>query len=198
MSPADRHSPRQRYPEQAARVAALIAADPLRWPLLQQVQALGLDDCWIGAGFVRNALWDHLHGRACSPLDSDVDVIWFDRQRCSAELDRHLEGMLRARHPGIDWSVKNQARMHLKNGDLPYTSSADAMSHWPETATAVAVRRSADGACEVCAPLGLDDLFDGVIRPTPRFAQDRRPIFLERLQAKNWQGQWPLLRLQER
>jgi len=198
MSPADRHSPRQRYLEQAARVAALIAADPLRWPLLQQVQALGLDDCWVGAGFVRNALWDHLHGRACSPLDSDVDVIWFDRQRCSAELDRHLEGMLRACHPGIDWSVKNQARMHLKNGDAPYTSSADAMSHWPETATAVAVRRSADGACEVCAPLGLDDLFDGVIRPTPRFAQDRRPIFLERLQAKNWQGQWPLLRLQER
>lgn len=197
MSPADRHSPRQRHPEQAARVAALIIADPLRWQLLWQVQALGLDDCWVGAGFVRNALWDHLHGRACSPLDSDVDVIWFDRQRCSAELDRHLEERLRARHPGIDWSVKNQARMHLKNGDLPYTSSADAMSHWPETATAVAVRRTADGACEVCAPLGLDDLFDGVIRPTPRFTQDRRAIFLERLQAKHWQGKWPLLRLQE-
>lgn len=181
---------------QAAQVAAIIAADPLRRRLLRQVRALGLGDCWIGAGFVRNAVWDHLHGRACSPLDSDVDVIWFDHRRCSAELDRQLEQVLLAVHPGVKWSVKNQARMHLKNDDSPYESSADAMTHWPETATAVAVRLTADDTCEVCAPLGLDDLLQLVIRPTAGFVGDKRPIFLERLGSKHWQGKWPLLRLE--
>ncbi|AXK56996.1 nucleotidyltransferase family protein [Pseudomonas protegens] len=197
MSPAEVRPFQEPQEQQAARVGAIIAADPLRWQLLQQVQALGLDDCWIGAGFVRNAVWDHLHGRACSPLDSDVDVIWFDRQRCSAELDRQLEEQLRASHPGVDWSVKNQARMHLKNGDRPYLSSADAMTYWPETATAVAVRLGAEGACEVCAPLGLDDLLRLLIRPTTGFVESKRPVFLERLRSKNWQGKWPLLRLEQ-
>ena len=52
--------------------------------------------------------------------------------------DRAIEAELRALAPGIDWSVKNQARMHLRNGDPPYSGATDAMRHWPETATAIA------------------------------------------------------------
>ena len=29
---------------------------------LERVAQLGLPDCWIAAGFVRNAVWDVLHG----------------------------------------------------------------------------------------------------------------------------------------
>ncbi|MGY0003795.1 nucleotidyltransferase family protein [Micromonospora sp. I033] len=39
---------------------------------------------------------------------------------------------------------------------------------WPETATSVAVRLDAAGTLHVCAPLGLDDLLDGVWRRNPR------------------------------
>ena len=56
----------------------LISSDAQRWHLLDIVRSLALPDCWIGAGFVRNAVWDHLHGRALSPLTGDVDVLWFD------------------------------------------------------------------------------------------------------------------------
>lgn len=42
----------------------LISSDAQRWHLLDIVRSLALPDCWIGAGFVRNAVWDHLHGRA--------------------------------------------------------------------------------------------------------------------------------------
>ena len=47
---------------QAARLRALLLADARRPALLRAVAALALPDCWIAAGFVRNAVWDHLAG----------------------------------------------------------------------------------------------------------------------------------------
>lgn len=177
-----------------ARLRALIQQDEVRMQVLETVRSLDLPDCWVAAGFVRNAVWDHLHGHAHSPIASDVDVIWFDPARCDAAIDRHLETRLRDAAPGIDWSVKNQARMHLRNADLPYANATDAMRFWPETATAVAVRLSHNGHCEVAAPLGLDDLFGLVLRPTARFAHGKRELYNERLRAKAWQGRWLMLR----
>ena len=81
--------------------------------------------------------------------------------------------------------------MHLRNGDRPYTSATDAMRHWPETATAVAVRLGADDRIEVAAPFGLDDLFDLIVRPTARFQGEKRQAYLDRLRAKNWLATWP-------
>ena len=56
---------------------------------------LNLPDCWIAAGFVRSAVWDHLHQHPSSPLPEDIDVIWFDRENASAKLDAELEAALR-------------------------------------------------------------------------------------------------------
>src|SRR5690349_18420197 len=150
----------------AARLQAIIRNDALRWRILGLVRLLSLPDCWIGAGFVRNAVWDALHGRAPSPPPGDVDTLWFDADRPDAATDRTIEGMLHAAEPAIPWSVKNQARMHARNDDPPYASTADAMRFWPETATAVAVRRNGGDDCEIAAPYGLDDLFHLVLRPT--------------------------------
>lgn len=176
-----------------ARIQSIISNDPLRWRLLEIVHALELPDCWIGAGFVRNAVWDHLHGRASSPVSTDVDVIWFDADCCSPEKDQALEAVLRELEPTVEWSVKNQARMHVQNGDEPYRSTTDAMRYWPETATAVAVRLRGVGMCEVAAPLGVEDLLGLVIRPAGRFALDKAALYQRRLQSKNWLSAWPLL-----
>jgi uncharacterized protein len=172
----------------------VISGDPFRWHILDVVRSLRLPDCWVGAGFVRNAVWDHLHGRRASAPASDVDVLWFDPERADPADDRRLEAVLRASNPSVEWSLKNQARMHVRNGDAPYTSSADAMRYWPETATAVAVRRSDDDQCDIAAPLGLDDLFGLVLRPTPRFALDKREAYHDRIKTKGWLVTWPLLR----
>jgi hypothetical protein len=175
-------------------VQMLIGGDPLRWRLLDVVRALALPDCWIGAGFVRNAVWDHLHGRPLSAPSGDVDVLWFDTSCTDPNEDRRLEALLRAAEPSIDWSVKNQARMHLRNGDAPYRDASDAMRHWPETATAVAVRRTAEDFCEVSAPLGLEDLFNLQLKPTPRFTQEKHAIYQQRITSKGWLNHWPLLK----
>jgi hypothetical protein len=181
--------------DQLARLWALIASDRRRMDVLHAVRDLGLPDCWVAAGFVRNRLWDHLHGHAASPLSEDIDVIWFDAARCDADRDAALERMLRDRDGSLDWSVKNQARMHVRNGDVPYASATDAMRYWPETATAVGVRLGADDAIEVAAPFGLDDLFGLAVRPTRRFVEEKRAVYLERVRAKDWPGRWPRLRI---
>lgn len=135
-----------------AQLRAVIAADPLRMRCLTLVRALALPDCWVAAGFVRSAVWDHLHRRGRSALPADIDVIWFDQARCDAAVDAEIEARLRRADASLEWSVKNQARMHLHNGDRPYRTAADAMCHWPETATAIGVRLSEEGEIEVAAP----------------------------------------------
>ncbi len=95
----------------------------------------------------------------------------------------------------LEWSVKNQARMHLRNDDPPYHSATEAMMHWPETATAVAVRLGAHGVIEIAAPLGLDDLFNLVVRPTVRFQGEKAQTYTDRLRAKNWPATWPRLKV---
>ncbi|KJH80221.1 nucleotidyltransferase family protein [Stutzerimonas stutzeri] len=178
-----------------SQMQAIIAADPLRLRILRQVEALQLPDCWVAAGFVRSAIWDHLHQRSGSPLPADIDVIWFDSERSSPELDARIEATLRSMDNASEWSVKNQARMHLRNDDPPYSSATEAMVYWPETATAVAVRLGTQGVIEIAAPLGLDDLFNLVVRPTDRFQGEKAQTYRDRLRAKNWLATWPRLRV---
>jgi len=182
--------------ERLAALRALIASDQRRMDVLRAVRDLGLPDCWVAAGFVRNCVWDHLHEHPASPLQEDIDVVWFDAAQCDAARDAALERALRSRDDGLDWSVKNQARMHLRNGDAPYVSATDAMRYWPEMATAVGVRLGQGDTIEVAAPFGLDDLFGLTVRPTRRFIGEKRTVYVERIRAKDWLGRWPRLRIE--
>ncbi len=178
--------------DQIQFVISTIAEDPARMRVLEIVRDLELPDCWIGGGFVRSPVWDRLSGRAPAFPDGDIDVLWFDPARSDSAIDAQLEEHLSALDPSLDWSVKNQARMHLRNGDTPYASTADAMRYWVETATAVAVRLAGD-EIEALAPLGFDDLFSMTLRPTPAFAGVKCAVFHKRRQLKRWQERWPRL-----
>jgi hypothetical protein len=180
----------------ADALISILHRNPEKMRILAFVRALQLPDCWVGAGFVRNAVWDALGTRTALPVASgDVDVIWFDSGNCGSEIDARLERKLVRLDSGVRWSVKNQSRMHGRNGDAPYQSATDAMRYWPETATAVAARCTESGRIELAAPFGLDDLFNGIIRPTPRFATGKRAVFDLRCREKKWLEQWPFLRI---
>lgn len=172
----------------------LLRKDDQRMKALDAVSSLQIDHCWIGAGFIRNAVWDALHGFSDQAIGGDVDVIWLDHQH-SKQTDNLLEQKLRERLSGIDWSVKNQARMHIHNNDPPYSSIAEAMSNWPETATAIAARIAQNAKIEVLAPFGLNDLFQLRLRPTRRFALEKHHIFQQRLVEKSWLTRYPKLTL---
>ena len=111
---------------------AVLASDATRRRAFEAARFLGLPDSWIGAGFVRDAVWDHVFGRCPSLPSGDVDVVWFDPLQTDEKLDEDLEAELRCLEPAFAWSVKNQARMHVRNGDPPYGSSENAMRHCPK------------------------------------------------------------------
>ena len=173
----------------------LMMNDPLRLQALGKVASLGLPDCWIGAGFVRDALWVHLHGFDVVAPDGDVDVVWFDAGTPHKDRDRRIEKELRSAMPDLLWSVKNQARMHRRNCDAPYTSVGSAMRCWPVTATAVAARVGCSGSIKINAPLGLDDLFGLQLRPTLSFLTGKLPIFNDRVRSQRWLERYPKLLL---
>jgi hypothetical protein len=69
------------------------------------------------------------------------------------------------------------------------------MRFWPETATAVAIRRFGDDGCEIIAPFGLDDLLALKLRPAGAFANRKRAIFERRVKSKSWLRDFPRLHL---
>jgi len=181
----------------AGDVARFVAGQPGMMRALAIAAAQDLPDAWIGAGFLRNAVWDALHDRPWSAGDQDesgdVDLIYFDPQCLDPASEKAHEAALRHAAPDISWSVKNQARMHRRNADPPYRDTSDAMAHWLETCTAVAVRLR-EGAVELSAPFGVEDLLALRVRPSAAGLR-KRTAFDARVRSKNWLARWPMLRL---
>lgn len=177
------------------RIVTWLGEDPVRCRLLAVLAELALPDAWLAAGFVRNLVWDRLHGYADATPLADLDVIYFDAVDYRPERDRDLERLLMERAPGWSWSVKNQARMHERNADPPYRDSLDAMAHWPEVETALAARLTADGEIEVISPFAQEGLF--ALHLTPNPWRPRPAAFRQRLATKGWLDRWPRLQVQE-
>lgn len=162
---------------------------------LRLVRSLGLPDWYIAAGYIRSAVWDELHGFEPRDRHDDIDVIYYDPSDCSEAVEKELEQALKQQTGNPKWSVKNQARMHIRNGDAPYESSADAMSLWPETATGVGVRLNDNDELYISTSYGLADLFNIVLRRSPRY--ENREYYLQRMRTKQWHLSWPKLRVIE-
>lgn len=171
-------------------VLDVISADQWMMGVLRVVRDLGLPDCWVGAGFVRGKVWDYLHGYQTRTPLSDVDVIYYDIDYPEESFEREMEARLREKKPEVNWSVKNQARMHLVNGERPYANTSEAVGKWPERCTAVAIRLNKLDQVELLAPWGIDDLVDMVVRPTPAFA-NKMNEFHARQGKKQWKVKWP-------
>ena len=157
--------------------------------ILEAVDELNLNDAWVSAGLIRNKVWDVLHNSK-TPIN-DIDVIYFDSADTSWETEKSLEQKLEAFLQNQPWSVKNQARMHMKNGFPPYSSSYDGVAHFTEIPTAIAVRLQ-NNELEVMAPYGLEDLFNKIVQPTPYFQKgsEFHSIYSKRMQEKEWDKTW--------
>ena len=174
-------------------VAHIIAQDPVAMKQLRAVRALALPDWCIAAGFVRNRVWDHLHGITPARQPVDIDVLYFDAADLSKdheiEHEKRLDGLL----PSLPWQVRNQARMHVPKNLPPHRDTSDAMTYWLETVTAVGVRLEADDSLTVVAPLGTEDLLGLCCRPTV-FGHTQRDDYEKRIASKRWRELWPKVR----
>lgn len=175
-----------------SKLIYLIETDQFLSPILETVESLHLNDCWVAAGVIRNKVWDHIHNTKTAI--NDIDVIYFDEVDISLHTEKKLESKLNELMPNQPWSVKNQARMHIKNGVPPYLSSFDGVAFFPETPTAIAVRLK-NNTLEIMAPYGLQDLFEGRVNPTPPYKKGLKlhSIYTERIQSKKWNAIWDQL-----
>ncbi|MBD7986009.1 nucleotidyltransferase family protein [Sporosarcina sp. Sa2YVA2] len=173
-------------------ICRLIQEDEWMMGILKSAQTLDLPDWWVCAGFVRAKVWDVLHEYSeRSPLP-DIDVIYFDPTIISEEIEKDYENILIDIQPNLPWSVKNQARMHIVNNNSPYLSSIDAISKFPETATALGVKLDNLGEVVLTAPHGIKDVVNYHVKPTPYFRQseEQMQFYKDRIMKKNWKARW--------
>lgn len=162
---------------------------------LRAVRSLELNSWCIGAGAVRNLVWDALHEFDTPSVLADVDVAYFDATNLSLERDAALQETLKQLRPDVPWEVTNQAAVHLwferyfGHPVEPLNSLEAAVATWPEYATCVGIRLEHDDTITVIAPHGLDDLFGIIVRRNPvRVSVD---TYRERVAQKRYVERWP-------
>ena len=183
-------------PARADELRSALASSAWFLGVLDDVRAVDPPQWWVGAGVIRDVVWDQRFGRSSGRPDAkDVDVAFFDAGVLTAEYDREIEGRLRARRPDVAWDAKNQASVHLwyprRFGSAvePFASVPQAVATWPEYAVCVAVRLSDRGDLQICAPHGLDDLLDGRWRRNPTRVSVEE--YERRLARKQPASRWP-------
>ena len=174
-------------------IIRLIENDEWMMDILQMAKSLELPDWWICAGFVRSKVWDTLHDYEIRTATPDIDVIYFDQLHTDEVYEQSLEKALLNMDASIPWSVKNQARMHVVNNMPPYSSSVDAISKFPETATALGVTLDEKNKVILTAPCGIEDVLSLQVRPTAHFLEtkERLHMYNTRVNKKKWQNKWP-------
>ncbi|EAO53379.1 Hypothetical protein RBTH_04001 [Bacillus thuringiensis serovar israelensis ATCC 35646] len=174
-------------------IIRLIENDEWMMNVLQMAKSLELPDWWVCAGFVRSKIWDTLHDYEAKTAMPDVDVIYYDSLHQDEIYEQSLETKLMNIDATIPWSVKNQARMHVVNNMPPYSSSVNAISKFPETATALGVTLDELNNVILTAPCGIEDVLSLQVRPTAHFlkSKERLHMYKNRVIKKNWQSKWP-------
>lgn len=179
----------------AVRLERLIRSSSWFMRVLEAARASRAPDCWVGAGALRDLVWDGLHDGFSPKRVKDVDAAFFDPHDLRPERDQAVEDQLTRLLPGVCWDAKNQAAVHLwyeRRFGLavePVSSTADGVATWPETATAVAVRLRDNGALAIIAPCGLADLLTGVWRRNPKRVTVEE--YRRRIRAKRVAERWP-------
>jgi hypothetical protein len=175
-------------------IIQIVKNDKWMMGVLNEADKLNLPDWIIGAGFLRNKVWDYLHDIKREVADTqDIDLIYFDIVNSDEEKDRKLSEQMKGVF-GFDWEIVNQAYTHKwHNKDIPYTNATEGLANWVETATSVGVTLI-NNEPKIIAPHGIEDLVNLIIRPTPNH-QENLDVFYNRIESKKWLEKWPRLRV---
>jgi hypothetical protein len=172
----------------------LIREDEWMMQVLHLAEELNFPNWFVGAGFVRNKVWDYLHGYHNVEVDTkDIDLVYFDIKGNDYRADESLSKKL-IEETGIRWEIINEVYAHKFNNRLPFTSTEDAISSWPETATCIGVNLDR-GKLTLLTPYGISDIVNLCIKVNPKFP-DNVELVKSRVKEKNWLVKWPKLTLE--
>lgn len=180
------------------RFLEIVLADPTVCAVLHRAPALGVDDWWLTAGVLFQAVWNAVTGRPPGTGVRDADLFYFEEDTSwhaeDAVIRRGAE--LFADAP-VPVEIRNEARVHLWYGDrfgtdppAPFRSAAEPIEGFAAVCCCYGVRLDATGRPRVHAPHGYQDLFDLVVRPNPL---SPAPRHLYEAKSGRWRAQWPEL-----
>jgi len=175
------------------KVSKWISEDSFRVSCINATSSLISDEWFISAGFVRNLVWDKMHGYENNTPLNDIDIIYFNSSHISLSYDVEIENALKNIMPMCKWSVKNQARMSIKHGHIPYQGCIEAMSYWPEIQTAIGVTKLPDEKLTVASPFNPNKVVQLAVTRNPKCTSID---FYERMKKKGWEKLWPELRIE--
>ncbi len=163
----------------------IILADTPIGDVLPAISLVNLPNWWLAGGAVRNTVWRSIFGSKCELIINDFDIAFFDHYGNRSQ-ELAAKTILAEKFPDYQFDVKNQASFaRWRPGRRPYSSTEDGITEWLHTSTAVGVRLDVQGQWQFFTPYGLDDLFGGLIRPTPVHtynpkAQEKASSFLQK------------------
>ncbi len=180
------------------KLGAILAASPILHKILNRWASIDLPDCWMSGSAIAQTAWNAAFGLPPEHGLADIDLVYFDTTDLSEEGEARQVARVRGLFPDLPvWiDAKNEARVHLwysaKFGYPiePYRSIEHAISTFPTTAGAVAVRPDAAGL-SIFAPFGLNDLLDCTVRPNK--VQITEAIYEAKL--ARWRTCWPALKI---
>jgi len=172
----------------------VISADRQMMDILRTAQKLNLPNWMIGAGFVRNKIWDHLHGFKKDTLSaSDIDLIYFDTTNSNESADIELSRKMQ-HETGLGWEIVNQTYTHSWHHRPPYANVEEALADWVEVPTCVAVSLTESGEIKLHAPHGIADLVNLIVRKNP-YSLESNDVYRDRVTRKKWKEKWPKLEI---
>lgn len=192
--------PREADPQQEAFLAA-VRQNPINRTILERMPSLGLPDLWLVAGCLFQAVWNRRDGKPAEADVRDYDLFYFDDRDLSWSAEDQAIRRCAALYAdlGVTIELRNQARVHLWYETRFGTpcprllSSRHGIDRFLVAGTCVGVQPCADGALEIYAPFGLDDMFDGRLRANPNV---RDPALFAR-KAESYRQRWPWLTLDD-
>ncbi|MCE9523971.1 MAG: nucleotidyltransferase family protein [Alphaproteobacteria bacterium] len=185
--------------QQETEFLAIVTSDPDIAAMLAAMRTFDAPDLWLVSGLLFQTVWNTLEGRPRGHGILDHDLFYFDPDTSEEAEDHWIKRA--ATHFAFarrEVQLRNQARVHLwypEKFGTPYPqlhSSCDGVRQFLMPACMVAVRPQSDGRLELFAPLGLDDVFDRLIRPNPLWQGPPRQRYLEK--AARYMRDWPSVR----
>jgi hypothetical protein len=176
----------------------IVENDPDIAALVAAMRTFEAPDLWLVSGVLFQSVWNVLENKPHGHGILDYDLFYFDPDTSEEAEDRRIKRA--AAHFAFadrEVQLRNQARVHLwypKKFDLSYPQlrcACDGIKQFLMPACMVGIRPIACGI-EIFAPLGLDDIFDRVIRPNPLWRGPPRPRYL--VKAKRYMQDWPSVR----
>jgi len=154
--------------------------------IMQTIRLIKSEELLLTGGSLRNIVWNNLHLYSESYELEDCDIIFYNPVDISRNYEEQIRKRLEYFNPDINWSVKNQARMHIRNKHKPYSGILDALIAFPETCSAVAI----DKDWNIISPYGLYDLYNLTVAPTKYCMENEIEVYHRRLIKKNWHEKW--------